>query len=98
MCPNKQKTVEALTDVPPAKTENSQFSIVGIGASAGGLEALELFFMNMPKDNGMAFVIIQHLDPNRFSLLPELLQRITPLKVYQVSDNLLVKQNCIYVI
>lgn len=98
MCPNKQKTVEALTDVPPAKTENSQFSIVGIGASAGGLEALELFFMNMPKDNGMAFVIIQHLDPNHFSLLPELLQRITPLKVYQVSDNLLVKQNCIYVI
>lgn len=46
----------------------------------------------------MVFVIIQHLDPNHVSLLPELLQRITPLKVYQVSDNLIVKQNCIYVI
>ena len=39
------------------------FPIVGIGASAGGLEALEQFFMNMPKDSGMAFVVIQHLDP-----------------------------------
>lgn len=48
MCPNKQNTVEALTDVPPANIDKSQFPIVGIGASAGGLEALELFFMNMP--------------------------------------------------
>ncbi|NTW34313.1 MAG: chemotaxis protein CheB, partial [Bacteroidetes bacterium] len=80
--------------------ENSavNFPIVGIGASAGGLEALELFFGNMPKDKGMAFVVIQHLDPNHVGIMPELLQRITNMKVMQASDNLKVKPNCVYVI
>jgi two-component system CheB/CheR fusion protein len=76
----------------------SDFPIVGIGASAGGLEALELFFKNMPKDNGMAFVVIQHLDPNHVGIMPELLQRITPMKVFQAGDRLKVKPNCVYVI
>lgn len=83
---------------PVNKSKASDFPIVGIGASAGGLEALELFFSNMPKDNGMAFVVIQHLDPNHVGIMPELLQRITPMKVYQASDNLKVKPNCVYVI
>ena len=74
------------------------FPIVGIGASAGGLEALEQFFVNMPKDNGMAFVVIQHLDPNHVGIMPELLQRITPMKVFQASDQLTVNPNCVYVI
>jgi two-component system, chemotaxis family, CheB/CheR fusion protein len=52
----------------------------------------------MPKDNGMAFVVIQHLDPNHVGIMPELLQRITTMKVYQASDNLKVKPNCVYVI
>lgn len=81
-----------------AVTENSDMFIVGIGASAGGLEALEEFFKNMPKDNGMAFVVIQHLDPNHVGIMPELLQRITPMKVLQASDRLKVKPNCVYVI
>ena len=81
-----------------AKAEQPQFPIVGIGASAGGLEALELFFGNMPKDSGMAFVVIQHLDPNHAGIMPELLQRITPMKVFQASDRLKVKPNCVYVI
>ena len=76
----------------------SQFPIVGIGASAGGLEALELFFGNMPKDNGMAFVVIQHLDPTHVGIMPELLQRITPMTVSQATDGLRVKPNCVYVI
>ncbi|MDP2338172.1 MAG: CheR family methyltransferase [Bacteroidota bacterium] len=80
------------------KAENIDFPIVGIGASAGGLEALELFFEHMPKDNGMAFVVIQHLDPNYVGIMPELLQRITNMKVVQVSDNLKVKPNYVYVI
>jgi len=80
------------------KNDINQFPIVGIGASAGGLEALELFFENMPKDNGMAFVVVQHLDPNYIGMMPELLQRITPMKVFQTSDNLKVKPNCVYVI
>jgi two-component system CheB/CheR fusion protein len=80
------------------KNELTQFPIVGIGASAGGLEALELFFEKMPKDSGMAFVVIQHLDPNYVGMMPELLQRTTPMKVFQASDNLKVKPNCVYVI
>jgi two-component system CheB/CheR fusion protein len=76
----------------------ANFQIVGIGASAGGLEALELFFNNMPKDSGLAYVVIQHLDPNHVGIMPELLQRITSMKVFQATDNLNVKPNCVYVI
>jgi two-component system CheB/CheR fusion protein len=76
----------------------SEIAIVGIGASAGGLEALEEFFGNLPADTGMAFVVIQHLDPNHKGLLPELLQRDTSMKVFQVTDRLKVKPNCVYVI
>jgi len=72
--------------------------IVGIGASAGGLEALEQFFANMPPNSGMAFVVIQHLDPNYVGIMPELLQRITKMKVMQATDSLKVKVNCVYVI
>ena len=74
------------------------FPVVGIGASAGGLEALEQFFQNMPVDSGMAFVVIQHLDPNHVGIMPELLQRTTLMKVVQVSDHLLVQANHVYVI
>ena len=80
------------------EAESSDFPIVGIGASAGGLEALEQFFENMPKDNGMAFVVIQHLDPNYVGTMPEILQRITTMKVLQVSDRLKVKPGFVYVI
>ena len=75
-----------------------KFPVVGIGASAGGLEALEQFFENMPANTGMAFVVIQHLDPNYVGILPELLQRTTTMKVIQVTDQLLTKPNHVYVI
>ena len=93
--------VKETKEVTPSKDQIIDplyFPIVGIGASAGGLEALELFFTNMPNDNGMAFVVIQHLDPNHVGIMPELLQRITTMKVYQAADNLKVKPNCVYVI
>ena len=77
---------------------NSKFPIVGIGASAGGLEALELFFENMPTDSGMAFVVIQHLDPDHKGILPELLQRMTSMKVFQAKDRLKVTPDCVFVI
>lgn len=83
------------------KTEDKllkSFPIVGIGASAGGLEALEQFFINMPPENGMAFVVIQHLDPHREDMMPELLQHNTTMKVVQARDALKVKPNCVYVI
>ena len=75
-----------------------RFAVVGIGASAGGLEALEQFFQNMPENSGLAFVVIQHLDPNHSGIMPELLQRMTPMKVIQASDRLKVNPNSVYVI
>jgi len=75
-----------------------KFPIVGIGASAGGLEALEQFLGNIPEKSGMAYVVIQHLDPTQKGMLPELLQRITPMKVYQAGDLMPVKVNSVYVI
>ncbi|MCX6234077.1 MAG: PAS domain-containing protein [Bacteroidetes bacterium] len=78
--------------------DNSQFPIVGIGASAGGLEALEQFLGNVPENSGMAYVVIQHLDPTQKGMLPELLQRNSKMKVFQVKDRMPVKPNCVYVI
>lgn len=74
------------------------FPIVGVGASAGGLEAFELFFSNIPEECDMAFVVIQHLDPKYKGILPELIQRSTTMKVVQVTDHLKVEKNHIYVI
>jgi two-component system CheB/CheR fusion protein len=78
--------------------DTDKFPIIGIGASAGGLEALEQFLKNVPEKSGMAFVVIQHLDPTQKGMLPELLQRITTMKVYQVTDRMHVKINSVYVI
>ena len=61
--------------------------IVGIGASAGGLEALDDFFRKIPLNSGLSFVVIQHLDPDQKDLLPEILQRITPMAVYTGSGS-----------
>ena len=74
------------------------FPIVGIGASAGGLEALEQFLGHVPANSGMAFVIVQHLDPTRKGMMSELLQRTTGMKVVQVKDRTAVKPDCVYVI
>lgn len=75
-----------------------KFPIIGIGASAGGLEALEQLLGNVPENSGMAYVVIQHLDPTQKGMLPELLQRISRMKVYQVKDRMKVQPNCVYVI
>ena len=83
------------TAVPP---ERISFPVVGIGASAGGLEALEHFLSHVPKNSGMAFVIVQHLDPTRKGIMPELLQRATDMRVVQVKDRTAVQPDCVYVI
>lgn len=72
--------------------------IIGVGASAGGLEALEQFLSHVPPACGAGFVVIQHLDPTHQGILPELLQRVTPMKVAQASEGSKVKPNCVYVI
>ena len=74
------------------------FPIAGIGASAGGLEALEQFLGHVPEKSGLAFVIIQHLDPTHKGIMPELLQRATAMEVFQVKDRLRVRPDCVYVI
>jgi two-component system CheB/CheR fusion protein len=95
-------TKKANSQASPAgkipKKVKEKFPIAGIGASAGGLEALEQFLSNVPENSGMAYVVIQHLDPTQKGMLPELLQRITRMKVYQVADRMPVKVNCVYVI
>ena len=76
------------------------FPIVGIGASAGGLAAFEAFFSGMPKgaDPGMAFVLVQHLAPDHKSILTDLIQRYTRMKVTEVEDGMEVQPNCAYII
>ncbi len=78
---------------------NSQpFSVVGIGASAGGLEALEAFFAHMPADSGLAFVVVQHLSPDFRSLMDEILARQTQMPIYRVENGMAIEPNAIYLI
>jgi chemotaxis methyl-accepting protein methylase len=88
----------SLDHAPPVSPARESFPIVGIGASAGGLEALEQFLARVPAGAGMAFVIVQHLDPTHKGIMPELLQRATGLKVIQVRDRTRVRADCVYVI
>ncbi len=73
-------------------------AVVGIGASAGGLEAIQAFFQATPVDSGMAFVVIQHLSPDHKSLMVELLSRKTDMPVLRADDGLTVAPNHIYLI
>ncbi len=73
-------------------------TVVGIGASAGGLEAFGEFLNAIPQDTGMAFVLIQHLDPHHRSILVELLAQRTELPVVEVSDGTIIRPNHVYVI
>lgn len=91
-------SAEAIGIPPPALGEAEDFPIVGIGASAGGLEALEQFLSHVPADSGMAFIVIQHLDPTRKGIMPELLQRVTDMKVMQADNQMKVAPHCVYVI
>ncbi|MEH6357147.1 MAG: chemotaxis protein CheB [Marinobacter sp.] len=92
------------TASPGSSIESSRLAIVdtpvvvGIGASAGGLHALENFFSHVITPCSIAFVVIQHLDPTHESIMPKLLQRITPMKVMQARNCMKVEPNCVYVI
>jgi two-component system CheB/CheR fusion protein len=85
-------------DGDPAEPKENTFPVVGIGASAGGIEALQRFFSNMPADSGMAFVVILHLSPEHESTLPELIQNRTSMSVAQVTEAVKVEPNHVYVI
>ncbi len=86
------------TELTSTPAEKPRFAIVGIGASAGGLEAIGQLLSSVPTNSGMAFVVVQHLDPTLTGMLPELLQRTTSMQVVQVKDATQVLANCVYVI
>jgi chemotaxis protein methyltransferase CheR/two-component system CheB/CheR fusion protein len=101
--PKPLVTVAKQTDAAtkkPVKTGVAASSplIVAIGASAGGLEALEHFLAAVPLKSGLAFVVIQHLGPTYKGILGELLQRVTPMPVLQAGNRMLVKPDTVYVI
>jgi len=92
---------QAATSAAPLQADSSATSpsfVVGIGASAGGLEALERFFDRVPDDSGMAFVVVQHLSPDFKSLMDEILSRRTKLPVCLVQDGMKVEADRVYLI
>jgi len=94
----KKKPAAIARVTSPSLPKDGAFPIVGIGASAGGLEALEQFLGHVPAGSGLAFVIVQHLDPTHKGVMPELLQRATGMRVTQVKDRTRVQPDCVYVI
>jgi two-component system, chemotaxis family, CheB/CheR fusion protein len=89
---------EAGSVEPPTAPHPSPFPIVGIGASAGGLEAFGEFLSHMPADSGIAFVIVQHLSPPHRSVLAELLRRYTAMTVEEAEDGMPVAPNTVHII
>ena len=93
---DRSKSKAPAVEYAKEKKPVSGFPIVGIGASAGGLEALELFFTHMPPEAGIAFVIIQHLDPKHKSIMDDLLKRYTTMRILQVTDGMKLEPNSVY--
>ncbi|MGA8531574.1 MAG: chemotaxis protein CheB, partial [Acidobacteriaceae bacterium] len=84
---------------PPQQSDRTwPFPIVGIGASAGGLEAMTALFKNIQSDLGMAFILVPHLDPQRESAISQIVARTTTMPVVQVEDKMIVEPNHVYVI
>ncbi len=81
-----------------SSSNSKDFFIIGIGASAGGVQALEAFFGNLPDTPSAAFVVVQHLSPDHKSMMAEIIQRQTKLPVYQIEDGMLVEPNTAYVL
>ncbi|MBN1277733.1 MAG: PAS domain-containing protein [Deltaproteobacteria bacterium] len=100
--PAKKKMVSPVKKVQDSRvnlkkiTEKKDFAVVGIGASAGGLETLEVFFSNMPPESGIAFVIIQHLSPRHKSIMASLLEKHTRMAIQEITDATRLEPNCVY--
>src|SRR5208282_611818 len=93
---SRQNVATTESILPPAHENDT--TIVAIGASAGGIEALTDLMNHLPSDTGMAFVLVQHLDPKHHSILTELLARKTAMTVTEVSEGIAVRPNHVYVI
>lgn len=88
----------ALKNKKQVTTSTLQFPVVGIGASAGGLEALKHFLQALPAQTGMAFVFIQHLNPSHVSILPEILERISPIPIQHITDQVHIEPDRLYIV
>ncbi len=95
---NENKAKGEINDISKIDNSLNKFPVVAIGSSAGGFDALKKFFKAMPDDSGMAFVLVQHLDPNHESSMVELMSRYTPLKVFQAKDGMKVEPDHLYII
>ncbi len=93
---SSRETTKSLTSGFTRPLTKPGFPIVGIGASAGGLEAFEEFFTEMPPNSGLAFVVVPHQHPGHVSLLPDLLQKCTTMRILEVVDNLRVEPDRVY--
>src|SRR5260370_35957147 len=93
----KRKTSLALENAPASPSDGA-FPIVGIGASAGGLEAIIQLLQHLPSQTGMAFTLVQHLDPTHESALTALLSRQTQMRVSEARNNMELRPNQVYVI
>ena len=91
---NSRSSPKNTSDLP---SQEKIVPIVGVGASAGGLQAFTELLSHLSPDAGMAFVLIQHLDPNHESILPELLAKVTELSVSEIEDGIQVRANQIYI-
>ncbi|MCU1328519.1 MAG: regulator protein, partial [Bryobacterales bacterium] len=94
----QEEDTSQLADVDHQIAKTPGVAVVGIGASAGGLDAISQFFAALPADTGLAFVFVQHLDPTRDSQLSEILRKISPIPVTEVCDEAVVEANHFYVI
>jgi two-component system CheB/CheR fusion protein len=97
---SRQKTLPGEQAPQPKPKEPRAFPVVGIGASAGGLEPLEAFFANIPKNNpptvDISFVVIQHLSPNHKSIIGQILKKDTDMPIKEIQDDMTVEPNTVY--
>jgi two-component system CheB/CheR fusion protein len=95
---NKREDLMPDKDIPAGLKSDVKFPVVGIGASAGGLDAFKRLLHALPEKSGMAYILVQHLDPSHESILPELLSRVTKIPVKEVTDNVQLEADNIYII
>ncbi|HSV78307.1 MAG TPA: chemotaxis protein CheB [Ramlibacter sp.] len=93
----QQDLADQVDDIVPSSGYR-KVPVVGLGGSAGSIEALQAFFTTMPARSGLAFVVVIHLSPDHESILSELLQRCTGMKVVKVDGTLPVEADTVYVI
>jgi two-component system CheB/CheR fusion protein len=95
--PGKKPSPHLLPDKASSILPREYLFVVGIGASAGGLEAFGRFLSHMPPESGMAFVLVQHLSPDYKSAMTDILKKCTDMKIFQVEDGMLIEPDCVYI-